>query len=123
MLELPPVIAPEGIFFDRKGVLWLGGLENSSIHRYVPGGTYEQVIQDDRLRWLDSLAEGPRGRSTSPPRKSTSPRRAGPLRDRPLQPLRKGGLGVTQCGGGVLESHRFSGTPGLYLEEGGGKPR
>ncbi|MDC0715054.1 L-dopachrome tautomerase-related protein [Stigmatella sp. ncwal1] len=56
------VVAPDGIFFDRKGVLWLGGLENSSINRYVPGGTYEQVIQDDRLRWPDSLAEGPEGK-------------------------------------------------------------
>ncbi|WP_225412175.1 SMP-30/gluconolactonase/LRE family protein [Stigmatella hybrida] len=56
------IVAPDGIFFDRKGVLWLGGLENSSVNRYVPGGRYEQVIQDDRLRWPDSLTEGPEGK-------------------------------------------------------------
>ena len=54
--------ATDGIMFDREGTLWLGGLEDSSLHRYVPGGAYEQVIRDERLRWPDSFAQGPDGK-------------------------------------------------------------
>ncbi|OJH34280.1 SMP-30/gluconolactonase/LRE family protein [Cystobacter ferrugineus] len=56
------IVATDGIMFDRNGTLWLGGLEDSSIHRYVPGGAYTQVIQDNRLRWPDSFAQGPDGK-------------------------------------------------------------
>jgi sugar lactone lactonase YvrE len=56
------IVATDGIMFDRHGTLWLGGLEDNSIHRYVPGGAYEQVIQDARLRWPDSFAQGPEGK-------------------------------------------------------------
>ncbi|WP_257459562.1 SMP-30/gluconolactonase/LRE family protein [Archangium lipolyticum] len=55
------IVAPDGILFDDKGVLWLGGLEDGSIYRYVPGGAYEQVIRDPRLLWPDSFAQGPQG--------------------------------------------------------------
>jgi sugar lactone lactonase YvrE len=55
------IVAPDGILFDDKGVLWLGGLEDGSIYRYVPGGAYEQVIHDPRLLWPDSFAQGPQG--------------------------------------------------------------
>lgn len=55
------IVAPDGILFDSSGVLWLGGLEDGSIYRYVPGGAYEQVIHDARLLWPDSFAEGPKG--------------------------------------------------------------
>jgi sugar lactone lactonase YvrE len=55
------IVAPDGILFDDKGVLWLGGLEDGSIYRYVPGGAYEQVIHDPRLLWPDSFAQGPEG--------------------------------------------------------------
>lgn len=53
------IVAPDGILFDSQGVLWLGGLEDGAIYRYVPGGSYERVIQDARLLWPDSFAEGP----------------------------------------------------------------
>jgi len=56
------IVATDGILFDRHGTLWLGGLEDSSIARYVPGSAYEPVIQDARLRWPDSFAEGPEGK-------------------------------------------------------------
>jgi sugar lactone lactonase YvrE len=56
------IVATDGIEFDRQGNLWLGGLENSSLTRYVPGGKYEQVLQDDRLRWPDTFAVGPDGK-------------------------------------------------------------
>jgi sugar lactone lactonase YvrE len=56
------IVATDGIVFDRHGRLWLGGLEDSSIARYVPGGKYEQILQDARLRWPDSFAEGPDGK-------------------------------------------------------------
>lgn len=55
------IVATDGILFDSKGVLWLGGLEDGSIYRYVPGGAYEQAIHDARLLWPDSFAEGPQG--------------------------------------------------------------
>ncbi len=53
------IVATDGIQFDRQGHLWLGGLENSSLARYVPGGTYEQVLENERLRWPDTFAVGP----------------------------------------------------------------
>lgn len=53
--------ATDGILRDREGALWLGGLEDSTIHRYVPGGKYEQVLRDERLSWPDSFAQGPEG--------------------------------------------------------------
>lgn len=56
------IVAPDGILFDTRGVLWLGGLEDGAIYRYVPGGAYEQVIRDDRLLWPDSFAEDAQGR-------------------------------------------------------------
>jgi sugar lactone lactonase YvrE len=56
------IVATDGIEFDRQGHLWLGGLEDSSLTRYVPGGKYEQVLQDDRLRWPDTFAVGPDGK-------------------------------------------------------------
>lgn len=56
------IVATDGIEFDGQGNLWLGGLEDSSIARYVPGGTYTQVIQDPRLRWPDTFARGPDGK-------------------------------------------------------------
>lgn len=56
------IVATDGIEFDRQGQLWLGGLEDSSLTRYVPGGKYEQVLQDDRLRWPDTFAVGPDGK-------------------------------------------------------------
>ncbi|WNG38204.1 hypothetical protein F0U61_34455 [Archangium violaceum] len=55
------IVATDGILFDTKGRLWLGGLEDGAIYRYVPGGAYEQVLKDPRLLWPDSFAEGPRG--------------------------------------------------------------
>jgi sugar lactone lactonase YvrE len=55
------IVAPDGILFDSNGVLWLGGLEDGSIYRYVPGGAYERVIHDARLLWPDSFAQGPQG--------------------------------------------------------------
>lgn len=55
------IVAPDGLLFDSNGVLWLGGLEDGSIYRYMPGGTYEQAIHDARLLWPDSFAQGPQG--------------------------------------------------------------
>lgn len=56
------IVATDGIEFDHQGQLWLGGLEDSSLARYVPGGKYERVLQDDRLKWPDTFAAGPDGK-------------------------------------------------------------
>ncbi|WP_224244721.1 SMP-30/gluconolactonase/LRE family protein [Hyalangium gracile] len=60
--QVDTIVATDGIEFDRQGKLWLGGLEDSSLAVYVPGGKYKQVLQDDRLRWPDTFAVGPDGR-------------------------------------------------------------
>ena len=53
--------ATDGMLFDSRGTLWLGGLEDGSIHRFIPGKGDERFLQDARLRWPDSFAEGPGG--------------------------------------------------------------
>ncbi|WP_224361514.1 SMP-30/gluconolactonase/LRE family protein [Hyalangium versicolor] len=60
--QVATIVATDGIEFDRQGQLWLGGLEDSSLARYVPEGKYKQVLQDDRLRWPDTFAVGPDGK-------------------------------------------------------------
>lgn len=55
--------ATDGLLFDRQGTLWLGGLEKGAIYRYSPETKkYEQVLQDPRLRWPDTFAQGPDGK-------------------------------------------------------------
>ncbi|MBL4560889.1 MAG: SMP-30/gluconolactonase/LRE family protein [Labilibaculum sp.] len=49
--------ATDGMLFDKKGNLWLGGLENNSINKINTNGELVQLIQDKRIRWADSFAE------------------------------------------------------------------
>lgn len=50
------IVATDGIAFDREGNLWLGGLEDGAVYRLSPGGRYERMVRDDRLKWPDSFA-------------------------------------------------------------------
>lgn len=48
--------ATDGMLFDKKGNLWLGGLENNSIRKIDSRGKLVPVIQDPKIRWADSFA-------------------------------------------------------------------
>lgn len=48
--------ATDGMLFDKKGNLYLGGLETNSVNRLTPKGELETVMQSPRIRWADSFA-------------------------------------------------------------------
>lgn len=50
------VPATDGMLFDKKGNLYLGGLETNSVNRLTPGGKVETVFQSPHIRWADSFA-------------------------------------------------------------------
>ena len=51
----------DGLWMDRRGRLYVTSPEDNSLKMRMPDGTMQVVVQDDRLRWPDSLAEGPDG--------------------------------------------------------------
>ena len=51
----------DGYWMDKKGRLWITSPEDNSVKLRRPDGTLQIVVQDDRLRWPDSMAEGPDG--------------------------------------------------------------
>lgn len=50
------VPATDGMMFDKKGNLWLGGLEDNSINVLTIDGDIKKVIKDEIIRWADSFA-------------------------------------------------------------------
>ncbi len=54
--KVKKVPATDGMLFDKKGNLYLGGLETNSVNRLSPDGKVETVIQSPRIRWADSFA-------------------------------------------------------------------
>jgi len=51
----------DGLWMDGKGNLWVTSPEEDALKLRAPDGTMRTVVQDKRLRWPDSLAEGPDG--------------------------------------------------------------
>ena len=51
----------DGLWMDAKGNIWVTSPEDDSLKLRAPDGTMQTVVQDKRLRWPDSLAEGPDG--------------------------------------------------------------
>ncbi len=51
----------DGLWMDGKGNLWVTSPEEDALKLRAPDGTMQTVVQDKRLRWPDSLAEGPDG--------------------------------------------------------------
>ncbi len=51
----------DGLWIDRAGGFWITSPEDNSVKRRRADGTLELVVQDDRLRWPDTFAEGPDG--------------------------------------------------------------
>ncbi|MCG8582182.1 MAG: SMP-30/gluconolactonase/LRE family protein, partial [Bacteroidales bacterium] len=50
------VPATDGMLFDKRGNLYLGGLETNSVNRLNTDGKVETVFQSPRIRWADSFA-------------------------------------------------------------------
>jgi sugar lactone lactonase YvrE len=53
--------ATDGMLFDKKGNLWLGGLENNAINQLTKRKELIQFVQDKAIRWPDSFAEDNKG--------------------------------------------------------------
>ena len=51
----------DGLWMDGKGNIWVTSPEEDALKLRAPDGTIQTVVQDKRLRWPDSLAEGPDG--------------------------------------------------------------
>ena len=51
----------DGLWMDAKGNIWVTSPEEDALKLRAPDGTMQTVVQDKRLRWPDSLAEGPDG--------------------------------------------------------------
>ncbi|WP_233222426.1 SMP-30/gluconolactonase/LRE family protein [Allosphingosinicella deserti] len=51
----------DGYWMDAEGRLYLSAAEEDAVKRRLPDGTIETVVQDERLRWPDSFAQGPDG--------------------------------------------------------------
>jgi sugar lactone lactonase YvrE len=51
----------DGLWFSRDGFLYITAIEENAIRRLNRDGTADTVVRDPRLRWPDSLAEGPDG--------------------------------------------------------------
>lgn len=50
----------DGLWIDREGRMYISALEENAVKRRV-GAQVETIVQDARLRWPDSFAEGPDG--------------------------------------------------------------
>ncbi|ALO15214.1 Molecular chaperone Hsp31 and glyoxalase 3 [Salinivirga cyanobacteriivorans] len=53
--------ATDGMLFDDKGNLWMGGLENNSINVLQKNGNLVQMVQDSVIRWADSFSKDTAG--------------------------------------------------------------
>jgi sugar lactone lactonase YvrE len=51
----------DGYWIDADGRLYLSAAEEDAVKRRLTDGTIETVVQDERLRWPDSFAQGPDG--------------------------------------------------------------
>jgi sugar lactone lactonase YvrE len=51
----------DGLWMDKSGRLYLSSLADNAVKVLQPDGTLRTVIQDSRLRWPDTFAEGPDG--------------------------------------------------------------
>lgn len=59
--DLGPDVISDGIFMDPQRNLYLTALELDAVVKRSPRDDMEIVVQDERLRWPDTLALGPEG--------------------------------------------------------------
>ena len=55
-------VLADGLWMTAKGQLFVSSVEDNSVRLRGPDGMLKPVVQDNRLRWPDSMAEGPDGR-------------------------------------------------------------
>jgi sugar lactone lactonase YvrE len=55
--KVAKIPATDGIMFDKKGNLWLGGLEDNSINVLLKDKTLKKYHQHPSIRWADSFAK------------------------------------------------------------------
>jgi len=51
----------DGLWSDAKGRFWVTSPEDNSVKHRMPDGTLRIAVQDKRLRWPDTMAEGADG--------------------------------------------------------------
>lgn len=51
----------DGYWMTADGSLFFSAVEDNAVRRRLPSGELETVVEDDRLRWPDSFAQGPDG--------------------------------------------------------------
>ena len=59
--KLGTTCVADGYWMDRAGNLYITSPEDDALKVRLPDGRMETLVQDKRLRWPDSLAEGPEG--------------------------------------------------------------
>jgi sugar lactone lactonase YvrE len=60
-IEVTQTGVSDGYWMDASGRLYISAAEEDAVKRLLPDGRIETVVQDPRLRWPDSFAEGPDG--------------------------------------------------------------
>ncbi|AZQ62451.1 hypothetical protein EI427_09430 [Flammeovirga pectinis] len=55
--KVATIPATDGMLFDRKGNLWMGGLEGNMINVWTVDNEMVHLIKDERVKWADSFAK------------------------------------------------------------------
>jgi sugar lactone lactonase YvrE len=55
-------VPADGLWMSAKGQFLFTSVEDNSVKLRLPDGTLTNVVQDAKLRWPDSMAEGPDGK-------------------------------------------------------------
>lgn len=55
-------VPADGLWLSSRGQMFVTSPEDDSVKLRAPDGTFSTVIQDPKLRWPDSMAEGPDGK-------------------------------------------------------------
>ena len=53
--------ATDGMLFDDKGNLYMGGLEQNAVYKVSKDGNYKPVAQGPKVQWADSFTKDPGG--------------------------------------------------------------
>ncbi|MGA0598626.1 SMP-30/gluconolactonase/LRE family protein [Enterovirga sp. CN4-39] len=57
-----PTVPADGLWMSRKGQFFFTSVEDNSVKLRTEDGKLATIVQDPKLRWPDSMAEGPDGR-------------------------------------------------------------
>ena len=59
--KLGTTCVADGLWIDRQERFWVTSPEDNAVKQRLPDGTVRTVVQDPRLRWPDTMAEGADG--------------------------------------------------------------